>query len=121
MQRAVITIEKSFYYTAGKIYRWCGVAGEHSYDMRGVGINVETLQNYVEIEIIIDGKSYMLDCRKAINFIRRYGSVEDHKGVSIGIVSKSLLIDLQPATITTPKPEEVKPTYAQENLQPRLL
>ncbi len=119
-ERAVITIEKSFYYSAGKKYGWCGEKGQHDYDQRGVGIKVEYLQNYPEIEVIVDGEAYLLDCDKAIKFIRNFNSLEEYKGVRVGIVSKSLLISMRPFPVTTPKDEQVNTSYPQESLQGKL-
>lgn len=90
MERAVLTINKSFYYSAGKKYGWC----PPKWDTYGVGINVEILQNYRELEIIVDNVHYLVNCGQAIAFIRRFKSIEDHKGISVGIVSKTLLNEI---------------------------
>jgi len=99
MSRAIIHIEKSFYYSAGMKYGW----NKGGYDIRGVGVNVQLLQNYDEIELIIDGNEYVVNCDEVIAFIRKFNSIEDHKGVDIGIVSKSLL-----KQINIPKKVEIK-------------
>lgn len=104
MERAILTINKSFYFTAGKKYGFsfpeCGV--------EGLGINIEILQNYKEIEVIVDGIPYLVDCDRAIAFIKRFKSVEDRKGVMVGIISRSLLKELNPV------PKEISPTVVEK-------
>lgn len=80
-----LTINKSWFYSAGDKYGWVP-----EFDKRGVGINVRLLSNGGEMEVVVDKISYILDTGAALMFIKRYGSTEIQKGVTIGIVSKSL-------------------------------
>lgn len=108
-----ITINKSFFYSAGDTYGW-----SPKYDKRGVGIRMESLRNNTALEIVIDKNLYIINCAQAITFIKQYKSVEIYKGTSVGIVSKELLREV----IEPKKQEESYPLDThQESVQLKLL
>jgi hypothetical protein len=109
-----ITITKNWFFSAGGKYKW-----EKNYDRRGVGIRLDTLKENAEIELVIAGVLYHLNCNQAITFIKTFKSVENHKGINIGIVSKSVLNE-----VILPKKEpekEFSTVSTPEVLQPKLL
>lgn len=81
-----ITIKNNWFFAAGGKYGWA-----KTHDPKGVGIRLEILKNEPELEIEIGKGLYYLDCRLAIEFIRSFKSIEVHKGIKIGIVSKTVL------------------------------
>ncbi len=111
MEKAVITIQKSFFHTAGKKYGW----SLPKWACEGVGIDTRILQNYTEIEVIVDNIPYLLNCEHAIAFIRRFKSIEDHKGIKVGIISRSLL-----KRVSEPEKEEPNSFPQPEFLQSSL-
>lgn len=82
-----LTITKSFYYSVGKRFGWKA----EGYSEIGVGIAKSWLIENEEILVNVDKKDYHLDCKAAVEFIRRFKSYEDIKGVRVGYVSKDLL------------------------------
>lgn len=81
-----VTIKKGFYWSAGHKYKWTG-----KYDANGFGIAMDILRNSSEIEVVVSGKFYTLDCQQAICFIKTYKSVEKYQGKNVGILTKTLL------------------------------
>lgn len=82
-----IKIEKGWYYSAGTKFGWV----KDGVTRQGVGVSKYLLQNFKELILEIEGKEYILDCERARAFINKYRSSEDHRGNSIGIVSKDVL------------------------------
>ena len=86
-----VTIQKNFYWSAGTKYGWVG-----KYETSGVGIAMDILKFNSEIEIEIGNRLYTLDCNQAISFIKTYKTQEKYREKSVGIVTKSLLRDVNP-------------------------
>lgn len=82
-----LTIEKSFYYTAGKRYGWKA----DGISEVGVGIAKPWLTENKAIIVNVDKQDYHLDCEQALEFIKKYKCYEDIGGVRVGYVSKDLL------------------------------
>ncbi len=110
-----ITINHNFYFSAGGKYKW-----EKTHDRRGVGIRFDTLKENKEVELVIAGRKYHLNCGDAIEFIKQFQSIETHKGIRIGIVSKSVLNEVEIPTNES-NPQVYSPNEEKERLQPRLL
>lgn len=88
-----INIQKGWFVSAGSKYGWV-VKG---YDRRGVGIQAGYLNRYAMLDISIENKEYTLDTTEAIKFIKKFRSFFEIKGVTIGVVSKSILMTKQEA------------------------
>lgn len=82
-----IKIAKSFFYSAGDKYNWT----KDGLDKRGVGISMEALRGNKELIVEVDNIKYFLVCKQAIAFIRKYGSWMEAGQRQLGIVSKSIL------------------------------
>lgn len=85
-----LTIKNGFFFGAGspKMYNWVK-DGYHTY---GVGISLDFLKGTEQIEINIAGEKYILVTKDAIDFARKYNTVENRKGTNIIVVSKSILV-----------------------------
>lgn len=81
-----LKIRKKWYYGAGSVYKW----KDDGYDIFGVGIARKYFDE-PELQIEIDGGTYIVDMVKAREFVRKYHSHYMEKGVRIGVISRSLL------------------------------
>jgi hypothetical protein len=82
-----VKIAKGWFRIAGSIYHW-----PPEFDMRGVGIDADTLKGNESIAVNVQGKSYILDCKEAVDFVRKYSSFQTMSGgTKLGVISASLL------------------------------
>ncbi len=103
MQKAIIHISKSWYYSAGTKYKWI----DKGYDTKGIGINMSVLRNYEWLEITVDNVEYTVNCEEASYFVNQFKSIEKHRNTEIGIVSKTLLKPLVTEVEVVKKESEV--------------
>lgn len=86
MTRGTYVSKKGWYWSVGDRY-WKGSGNERT----GLGIESSLLKNNSFLEIYVGQKKYSLDCQLAVDFINKYHSYEDLKGVRLGYVPKNLL------------------------------
>lgn len=91
-----ITIRKGWFYGAGTVYGWRN-AGLH---INGVGLPWDTLlkEPKIRIDVAVGGtiEKYVLECPKAVEFVRQYQSFKVIRKKRLGIVSKSILTIYEP-------------------------
>jgi hypothetical protein len=76
------------FWGAGTTFAW--KAGGH--DQVGVGLNKQDLLSNEELMVEVRGRTYKVNCARAIEFIRKYKSFQDKRGgVRIGIISMSIM------------------------------
>lgn len=82
---------RSPYYGAGspKSYGWI----KDDFHIWGVGVNINYLDNYDNLEIVLNGKSALVKTQDIKNFANKYHSFKDIKNsiVKVAIFSISLL------------------------------
>ncbi len=85
-----LKINKGWYYGAGspRIYNWT----KDGFDQAGVGIKTSLLNE--DLHVTVDGVTYLLNGKMAREFVNKYGSVENRKGTSLGVISKSLFVEI---------------------------
>lgn len=96
----VIEIKKGWFRSAGNVYHWTDEA--HVF---GVGINMRTLMCEKYVGLIVLGKKYVLTSETGLAFIRKYESIKIIGGEKIGIVSLSILEDLDTAIKNKKQPK----------------
>jgi hypothetical protein len=77
--------KKGWYWSVGDRY-W----GGQGYDRIGLGIEASLIKGHDMLEVKLGGNQYLLNCKEAVEFIKRFHSFEVLKGKKIGYVSKSL-------------------------------
>lgn len=83
-----IKIQKGWFRTAGQMYGWA----LHGYDILGIGITKDALFGTEELVVEVNGKRYAVDCKEAIEFVRKYHSRQVMPGGTVlGVISRSLL------------------------------
>lgn len=88
-----LKIEKGWFFGAGspKMYNW----KKDGYDPFGVGISLDFLWKTDEIEVVVSGKHYHLKTQDAIDFARKYNSVEKRGNTNLIVISKSILTEIE--------------------------
>lgn len=88
----IIEIRNGWFKAAGNVYGW-----REKHHVFGVGIQLKYLQENNWIGLIIAGKKYVLSCPDALAFIKEYNSIKTIKSKKIGVVSQSILTELEKA------------------------
>lgn len=82
---------KAPYYGAGspKKFNWT----KDGYDIQGIGIKLQDIDENEELNIILDGQNYILKTAKIKDFVKTYNSIHkvDKSLVTLGVFSISLL------------------------------
>lgn len=82
-----LTINSGWFRAAGNVYRW-----PKDLHMFGVGIDGRILHSEKQIQVVVEGVRYTLDCVQAVSFCKAHRSVKRMRGgTTLGVVSKSLL------------------------------
>jgi len=90
IRRKTITI-KSFFYGAGSLkqYKW----QKDGYHIWGVGIDVDILNNFDSLDIIVDKNKYRVSTERAREFVKKYNSFYQVRNYNkiLGVISLSIL------------------------------
>ena len=85
-----ITIKKGWYRFAGLPTQYGWISS--GYEPEGVGINRDALFENEELIVSVNGNDYKVNCKEAIDFIRRFKSHTTMPGgTKIGIISRSIM------------------------------
>lgn len=90
IKRKTIKIRNPFFGAGSpKQYNWT----KDNFAIEGIGIDVDILNNYDSIDIILDKETYRVSTEKAKEFIKRYKSIYRVRnyGKLLGVISKSIL------------------------------
>lgn len=83
-----VVIKKGWYRSAGVKYGWV----HQGYMAEGVGINRDALYGSELLCVVVNGDSYTVDTKQAIEFIRKWKShYKMSGGTAIGVISRSLM------------------------------
>ncbi len=90
IRRKTITIRKPFFGAGSlKQYGWV----RDGLDIVGVGIDVDILNNYDSLDIIVDNNKYRVSTERAREFVKKYNSfyyVRNYNKI-LGVISLSIL------------------------------
>lgn len=82
-----LIIKKSFYYSCGRNYGW----KNDGYTEIGVGIAKDWFIKNKEFIVNVDKQDYLVESDRAMDFINKYKSYENIRGIRIGYLTKDLL------------------------------
>lgn len=85
-----IKIAKGWFETAGDKFDWC----RDGHDIRGVGIRWGVLTTNEKLKVVVEGVTYGVRCKEAVEFVKKYKSGYTQKSTQIAVISKSILITL---------------------------
>ncbi len=71
----------------------------------GLGIEKHWLMRGDNLIVNVDKQDYLLDCKEAVNFIKKYRAFEDRGTARLGYVSKSLFKKIEEDVIENEEPE----------------
>lgn len=88
-----LRIEKGWFFGAGspKMYNW----KHDGFDIYGVGIALDFLKDTTEVEVVVNNIPYILNTHQAVDFAKRYNSVEVRNGTRLIVVSRTLFSPVQ--------------------------
>lgn len=84
-----IHIHKGWFRSAGRMYHWEG-------DPVGVGIERSILKGNDFIKVVVAGKTYKLDCKQAVDFVRKTKSIYTFRMSKLGVIPKTMLVQISP-------------------------
>jgi hypothetical protein len=90
IKRKTIKIRNPFYGAGSpKQFNWV----KDNFAIEGIGVDVNILNSYDSIDIILDKETYRISTEKAREFVKKYNSlyaVRNYK-IILGVISKSIL------------------------------
>lgn len=86
-----LNIKKGWFKSAGVQYHWL----RDGYDIKGVGVAENLLRFNKTLEIVVEKKLYTLDTKEAIEFVKKYKTLQVFAGNNVWVVSKSLLKEVE--------------------------